>query len=263
MRTAVARSVAVLSAVGWLFLPGFGLIDLSVTWDPDWAVVLEASWAATMCVLVGGSFLALAVAPRRPAPAAVTLAAVLATWLVAVVAGLEPALLLYVALLAAEGALLAWLLAPLPGREPVRTGAWDVRWPLLAVAAAAVVPWLWHAERMFRASRRDAGETIDELTMGVDHYTVQGAWALVLPALALLAACWPRGRAHLGLGVALSAGYVGLVSYAFPGTWAGFSPGWSVLCLTWAAAVGVLSAAPHRSELRKLRGKVVEAERAL
>jgi hypothetical protein len=100
VRLTTARVVAASSAVTWLFLPGFGLIDLSVTWDPDWAVVLEASWATTMCVLVGGSFLALAVAPRRPAPALVTLGATLLTWLVAVAAGLEPALLLYVAILA-------------------------------------------------------------------------------------------------------------------------------------------------------------------
>jgi hypothetical protein len=262
VRLVTARVVAAFSAVTWLFFPGFGLIDFSVTWDEDWAVVLEASWATTMCVLVAGSFIALAATPRRPAPAVVTLTGTLAAWLVAVVLGLEPALLLYVGLLAVQIALVTWLLSRTPGREavPVR---WAVRWPLLLVAVAAVVPWLSHAERMFRASRRDAGETINELTMGVDHYTVQGAWALVLPALAVLAACRPRGRAHLGLGVGLSAGYVGVVSYAFPGTWGGFSPSWSLACTAWAAAVALLAVVPARSELRQLRGEVVEAERAL
>jgi hypothetical protein len=263
VRLTTARVVAALSAVTWLFLPGFGLIDLSVTWDPDWAVVLEASWATTMCVLVGGSFLALAVAPRRPAPALVTLGATLVTWLVAVAAGLEPALLLYVAMLAVEGTLVTWLLARVPGREPFRSSGFAVRWPLFGVAAAGVVPWLWHAERMLRGSRRDAGETINELTMNVDHYTVQGAWAVVLPTLALLAACWPRGRAYLAVGVGLSAGYVGLVSYAFPGTWGGFTPTWSVACMAWAAAVALLGLVPARSEPRELRREVVEAQRAL
>jgi hypothetical protein len=138
-----------------------------------------------------------------------------------------------------------------------------VRWPLLVVAAAGVVPWLVHAERMFRGSRRSAGETINELTMNVDHYTVQGAWALSLPALALVAACWPRGRMHLGVSVGLSAGYVGLVSYAFPGTWAGFSPSWSVAVMAWAAAVAVLALVPARSEPGQLRGQVVQAQGAL
>ena len=66
---------------------------------------------------------------------------------------------------------------------------------------------------------------ISDVTMGVDHYAVQGALALALPALALLAAVWPCGRRLLGLGVGLCAGYVGLVSFAFPATWAGLPPG--------------------------------------
>jgi hypothetical protein len=263
MRLAVIRVVAVLFALTWLTFPGFGLLDLGVTWDPDWAVVLEASWGVTMSVLVAGSFLALAVSPRRPAPAAVVLGVVLASWLFAVVVGLEPELLLFVGLLAVQMAVCAWLLAGVPGREALRPTGWAVRWPLLLVAVTGVVPWLWHAERMLRASRRSAGETINELTMNVDHYTVQGAWAIALPTLALLAAGWPRGRALLGVGVGLSAGYVGLVSAAFPGTWAGFSPAWSVACMAWAAAIALLAVLPVRSEPGELRGEVVEAERAL
>jgi hypothetical protein len=67
------RVLAVLFALTWLIVPGFGLIDLSVTWDPDWPVVLEASWGVFMTVLVGGSFLALALRPTRSAPALATL----------------------------------------------------------------------------------------------------------------------------------------------------------------------------------------------
>jgi hypothetical protein len=211
-------------------------------------------------VLVGGSFLALAVAPRRPAPALVTLGVTLGTWLVAVLVGQEPELLLYVGVLAVEVTLVTWLLARVPGRGPLRPGGWAVRWPLLLVAAASVLPGLVHAERMLRASRRDAGATIDELTMNVDHYAVQGAWALTLPALALIAACWPRGRAYAGIGVGLCAGYVGLVSYAFPGTWGGFPPFWSVACLAWAVAVALLALVPARSEVGELRGEVVQAQ---
>ena len=40
---------------------------------------------------------------------------------------------------------------------------------------------------------------------------------------ALIAAVWPRGRGQLGVSVGLCGGYVGLVSFAFPGTWAGVS----------------------------------------
>ena len=259
MRLLVVRVLAVLFALTWLVLPGFGLTDLSVTWDPDWPVVLEASWGVFMTVLVGGAFLALAIRPLRSAPAEAVLLVTLLTWLVAVVAGLEWPLLSFVGLLVAEGAVLAALL---PARERMRPLAVSVSRPLAGVAALGVVPWLVHAERMFAGNRRGAGVIIGDVTMGVDHYAVQGALALALPGLALLAAIWPRGRRYLGIGVGLCAGYVGVVSYAFPTTWAGFDPVWSVLCVAWAAAVALLSVLPG-SEQRELRGEVVEAERAL
>jgi hypothetical protein len=240
MRLLAARGLAFFFALTWLVLPGFGLIDLSVTWDPDWPVVLEASWGVFMTVLVGGSFLAVGIAPRRTAPAQVTLLVTCATWLVAAAAGLEWQLLGYVGLLVVQALVLAALL---PAREPVRPFSWSVSRPLLAVAALGVVPALLHAERMFAANRRGAGVIIGDVTMGVDHYAVQGALALALVVLAGTAAVWPRGRRLLGIGVGLCAGYVGLVSSAFPSTWAGLSPTESVLCMTWAVLVAVLSVA--------------------
>ena len=238
MRLLVVRVLAVFFALTWLVLPGFGLTDLSVTWDPDWPVVLEASWGVFMTVLVGGAFLAAAVAPSRTAPAQLVLLVTLASWLVAAAAGLEWQLLGFVALLAVEAAVLLLLL---PARERLRPLAWSPSRPLLVLAALGVVPGVLHAERMFAGNRRDAGVLIGDVTMGVDHYAVQGALALALPALALLAAAWPRGRRYLGSGVAVCAGYVGLVSFAFPTTWAGLSPLGSALCMAWAAGVGLLA----------------------
>jgi hypothetical protein len=253
----IARVLAVLFALTWLMLPGFGLLDLSVTWDPDWPVVLEASWGVFMTVLVGGSFLALAVRPDRAAPATVTLLVALASLLASAAAGLEWQLLGYVAFLAFE---LAALLTVIPVREPLRQvrSAWL---PLLAVAALGTVPWLVHAAGMFRANRAGAGPAIGELTMGVDHHAVQGALALALVVLSLLAAVWPRGRRYLGLSVGICAGYVGLVSAAFPAAWAGFEPVWSWLCMGWGAAVAVLAvAAPLRLQPGELRREVVETQ---
>ena len=43
MRIAGLRLLALVLSLSWLVFPGFGLIDLSETWDPDWPVVLEAS----------------------------------------------------------------------------------------------------------------------------------------------------------------------------------------------------------------------------
>ena len=42
MRLLTVRLLAVLFAATWLLLPGFGLVDLSVSWDPDWPVVQSA-----------------------------------------------------------------------------------------------------------------------------------------------------------------------------------------------------------------------------
>ena len=260
MRTIAARLFAVLFALTWLVFPGFGLIDLSVSWNPGWPVVLEASWGVLMTVLVGGSFLAVAVRPRRTAPAQVTLLVALATWLVAAAAGLEWQLLGYAAVLAVEaGALFALL----PQREAARPRLRSPDVPLLVLAALGIVPWLVHAERMFRANRRNAGVIIGDVTMGVDHYAVQGALALALVALVVLAAWWPRGRRSLGVPAGLCAGYLGLVSYAFPATWGGFDATWSLLCLAWGVAVALAGLVAPRSEPGELRGEVVEAERSL
>ena len=138
-----------------------------------------------------------------------------------------------------------------------------MRLPLFVVAALGIVPWLLHADRMFGLNRRSAGEVIGDLTNGVDHYAVQGALALALVTLALLAACWPRGRRFAGISVGLCAAYVGVVSLAFPREFAGLSPSWSVLCIGWALAVAALAVPSARLQPGQLRFEVVEAERAL
>ena len=250
------RVLAVFFALTWLLLPGFGLIDLSVTWDPDWPVVLEASWAVFMTVLVGGSFLAVAVRPTHAAPATVTLLVALAALLVGAALGLELPLLGYVAFLAVQTGLLLWLL---PAREAVRRPVRSPWVPLAVVAALGVVPWGVHAAEMFRLNRRDAGSMIDELTMGVDHHAVQGSLALALVVLSLLASTWPRGRRYLGVSTGLCAAYLGLVSVAFPGEWAGFEPVWSWLCIAWGLAVAVLALAAPLLQPRELGREVVAA----
>jgi hypothetical protein len=259
VRGVAVRVLAAFCALTWLVFPGFGLVDLSVSWDPDWPVVLEASWGVTMSVLVGGSFLAVAVRPRRSAPATVVLGGTLASLVVSAAAGLEWQLLGYAGLLALESAVVFLVL----GRERVRPVVRAPWLPLLAVAALGAVPWLLHAERMYRANRGRAGEAIGELTMGVDHHAVQGALAVALVVLALTAALWPRGRRHLGVVTGVCAAYVGLVSFAFPAAWAGLSPTWSVLCLGWGAAVAGLALAGPRLQPREFGGEVVEAQRTL
>ena len=256
-----ARLLAVLVALTWLIFPGFGLIDLGVSWDADWPVVLEAGWGAFMTVLLGGSFLAVAVRPTRAAPATLTLVAALAALLVSAVVGFEWQLAGYAALLGLETLVVLLLV---PGRERVRPLRRAISPSLLVLAVVGAVPLLVAAARMFRLNRGDAGEGIGELTMGVDHHAVQGALALAVAALAFVAAVWPRGRRLVGASAGLTAAYVGLVSFTFPGAWAGFSPTWSALGAVWGAATAGLSlAAPRPLQPCELGGEVVEAERAL
>jgi hypothetical protein len=56
-----------------LVLPGFGVIDLSVTWSADWPQVLEAGWGLFATVIVGAAFVLVALRPCRSAPGAAQL----------------------------------------------------------------------------------------------------------------------------------------------------------------------------------------------
>jgi hypothetical protein len=259
VRLIVVRVAAVFFALTWLILPGFGLADLMVSWDPDWPVVLEASWGLNMAVLVAGSFLTVAFRPRDVAVPAVVVAATLAAWVLSAVAAQEWELLGFAAVLAVEG-LVVMLLAGRPRLRPVRWSVWP---PLLVVALSAAVPWALHALDMYRLNRLNADEVVGDITMGTDHYAVQGALAGTLVVLAVLAACWPRGRRHLGLSVGLVAGYLGLVSVTHPGYEAALGTAWSVLAMAWGLAVAVLAVVAPRLQPGEFRGEVVEAERAL
>ena len=80
-----------------------------------------------------------------------------------------------------------------------------------------------------------------DITMGIDHYAVQGALAIALAALSVLAGIVPRVRRYVGVSAGVSAGYLGLVSLAahpHPGS---FSRVWSLLSLAWATAITVVA----------------------
>ena len=51
------RALLVLCTLTWWLFPGFGVIDLTVTWDPEWPVMLEAGWGVLFTVGVGLPFL--------------------------------------------------------------------------------------------------------------------------------------------------------------------------------------------------------------
>ena len=47
MQVAALRAIAGLFALSWIVVPGFGAIDLAVTWSSDWLQVLEAGWGCS------------------------------------------------------------------------------------------------------------------------------------------------------------------------------------------------------------------------
>src|SRR5688500_16972967 len=109
MRRIALRTCAGLFAVSWIVLPGFGAIDLAVTWKADWPQVLEAGWGLFATVIVGAAFLLVAVRPHATSSAVVQLAvAAVAVALSAVVAE-ETRLFWFVAVLMLQTAIVRLL----------------------------------------------------------------------------------------------------------------------------------------------------------
>ena len=154
---------------------------------------------------------------------------------------------------------------PVPARErvrPARPGAvgsrcssWRRRRRPVARARRAHVP---------RATAREAGEAIGELTMGVDHHAVQGALAVALSA----SRCSPpSGRADVGTSAsppASAPATSGWCRSRSPARGQAFSPARGRPSAS-AWGVGGRGARARRApvQLRELGGEVVEAERAL
>ena len=230
---AVVRVLLGLFALTWWLVPGMGVIDLTVTWDPDWPVLLEAGWGVLFTVGLGLPFLLAAIRPRL-APAALTqLYAVALALLVGAIAGHEPQAWWIFVMLAIELPLLHLLAR---GSSP---GARSLSALLLSLALVALVPGLAYAWQMAADNRLTLFSA--DLTNDTDHYSVQAALALTLVLLPAIAGVWPSTRRLLGSSTALMAAYLGLVSLSWPGTDGGFAQGWSIAVMVWAAAVGVCS----------------------
>lgn len=235
MLSVAGRVLALLFALSWLVLPGFGLIDLSVTWSPDWPVMLEAGWGLFFSVFVGVSFLAVALVPRRSAAAVVQLCLASLALAVTAAVSLEWQALGLAAAVTVETAVVTRAQQVEPLLPLVTAGSA----PLLLLTAAAAPPWLAYGWHMADLNRQELPSS--DITISVDHYSVQAATALTMVALALLAALWPRGRRFLGSRVGVVALYLGVVSFAWPGTPGGFGHVWSAAAAAWGACLIVLA----------------------
>ncbi|HEX6725290.1 MAG TPA: hypothetical protein VF073_08575 [Gaiella sp.] len=244
MRPVLVRVLAALFAVSWIVLPGFGVIDLSVTWSSEWPQVLEAGWGLFFTVLVGFAFVAVAVRPYSSGPPVAQLAVAALALAVSVVAAREAPLVWVPVALMVETVVVAWLAGTSWRAWTASRGA---SMPMHALAALGVVPWLAYALDMWSANRDERPDS--DITNGIDHYAVQGALGLALAALPPLAALRPA-LAPLVPGCAgLSAAYLGLVSFAWQDAAAGFGRAWSVAAMAWGLCLVAVSlvAAVRRS----------------
>ncbi len=218
----------------WLTFPGFGVVDLSVTWDPEWPQVLEAGWGLYMTLFVGVPFAVVAIRGRAYlAPVVGQLSIAGVALLLSAVVAMEWQLAFWALVIALELVVIAGL--PLPRRPAVQAGPIS---PLLVPLVLGAIPWMVYAIAMWSLNRQNL---IDgDITVGTDHYSVQGAFGVALLGLVAAAALWPRGRLLMGSCAGLAAVYLGIVSWAWHPTQGSFSRTWSILCALW----GLLVMAP-------------------
>lgn len=245
MRSVLTRVLAALFAASWIVFPGFGVVDLSVTWSSDWPQVLEAGWGLFFTVLVGLAFVAVAVRPGSSGPPVAQLAVATLALAVSVVAAREAPLAWVPVVLALETAVVAWLAG---GSKGSWTGSRGASMPILALAALGVVPWLAYALDMWAANRDERPD--GDITNGIDHYSVQGALGLALAVLPPLAALRPALIPLVPVSAGISAAYLGLVSFAWQDAAAGFGRAWSLAALAWGLC---LVAVPLVASVRRSR----------
>jgi hypothetical protein len=230
------RVLAALFAFGWIVLPGFGAIDLTVTWSDDWPQVLEAGWGLYFTVLVGAPFVLAAARPTASPPVVGQLTAATVVLAVSAVAAKESGTLVLATALALETAVIAGLARH---ERTARAVTGIVSFPLVALGAAGVVPWLVYALDMWSLNR---DELVDaDVTNGIDHYSVQGALGLALALLPVLAAARRVLRPLVPVFVGVASAYLGLVSFAWQDAEGGFGRGWSAAAMAWGLALVLVS----------------------
>jgi hypothetical protein len=234
MPLTAGRILAAVFALSWFVVPGFGIIDLTVTWNASWPQMLEAGWGLFSAVIVGLAFVVLGARPWAALPAAVQLLVATVALAVSGVVSEESGLLWFAAALALQTAVVARLCHPSVRDDGRRRPRPRVARPMLLLAAVGVAPWSAYALHMWQQNRE--GEPGD-VSVGIDHYSMQGALALVLALLPLLAALRPDMSPFVPTCAGIAAAYLGLVSFAWQGSPGAFATAWSAAAIVWGLAL--------------------------
>jgi len=268
MRAAI-RVVAGVFALLWA-LPGFGLVDLAVTIDPDalWrpVAILDGGWGLLVTAFIVAGLVLVTVQPRWATEIAAQLAGVAALIAVsAVVTGEYAVWWMLIALIVPAGALAG--LAALGRRRgtsgpatrtgvlksevnrPGRDRSWP-RWAYAGLAALGAVPWLAYAVDMYQAARE--GRPPEEITNNVNHWVIQGALAVALVGFTVLAAVRPTLRRFTAVRVGVSAAYLGVCSLRFPGVAGGLALQWAALAIAWGVALLAVAIVADRPAARSV-----------
>jgi hypothetical protein len=242
MRQVGARALAGLFALSWLILPGFGLVDLSVTWSSEWPQVLEAGWGLFFTVLAGAAFVLVALQPAESRAGILQLGTAAVCLAVASAATAEWRLLALAGAVAVEAAIVGVLVGP--AWQAIRRGR---SVPLLVLAGAGIVPWSAYAAQMWRLNGGDRPD--GDQTLGIDHFSVQGALGLALALLPLAAGLSRELVPFVPICAGVSAAYLGLVSLGWPHAAGALGTVWSALATAW----GLALAGAALAELRRPR----------
>ena len=243
-RTWPVRVLAVLSAVGLLYFPGLGLVDLVAAVvglpEQDELVSMRAAYGLVVGFLLPAALLLVAVRPSAAVAAGLQVLTTAAAFLItAAASGLWTAMVGGGGLLALAAAL-AWL-AP----KNVVSAAPVVDRPVLALASVGTIPWLVYAGMM--ASRQRSGtEPYEDFTLGVQGWSALSLFALVMVLNSMLVAFRPPGwRATVVMtGVAsLLLGLVGMWADEVPGSLGRAGGAAAVL---WGAALATSAWLPWR-----------------
>jgi hypothetical protein len=204
-----------------------------VTWSAEWPQVLEAGWGLFATVIVGAAFVLVAVRPGATPTAVAQLAVAAGALIFSALVAKETGLLWFGAALVLQTAIVGLLSGNVwPGRWRSRT---PVSRPLLLLGLLGAVPWLVYAAHMWSLNRERRADA--DLTIGIDHYSMQGALALALALLPLLAAVRPPLRPFAPVCAAVAALYLAVVSLAWPDAAAALTGPWSLAAGAWGLAL--------------------------
>lgn len=227
----LVRGVALVMALTALVWPGYGLIDLSDTWNADGQPVLAGGWGLFLSVLVAVPFLVVVVRPNRAAPSIWTLWTACSSLLLAALWSWEPQLLVLLLGLTIGTAAVAFP-SVVERWHPVRLRLQIVP---LAVIMVTGAPWLAYASQMASNNRQNRIDT--DISVNVDHYSMQAAMGLAVLSLAILSASWPRGRRQIGTYIGVTAVYFGALSYRWVDYSGAVPRAWALAVICWGLGI--------------------------